>query len=72
MNYDPKNAFGNQKLIDELAKQARKQHIKKCKDCNGTGVLSEPCDFCEGMGCDECDDEGILEIGNCHCFYEKI
>jgi hypothetical protein len=72
MEYDPKNAFGNQKLIDELAKQAREEHIKKCKDCKGLGEITEPCEECDGLGCEECGDEGICNITDCHCAYEKI
>lgn len=66
--YDPKTAFGNEKLISTINKEKAEEREKlaraKCQYCDDAGRRDLECDQCSGRGtvevkCDHTDEQEL-------------
>lgn len=68
LEFNKENAL---KLIESIKKCIGEESHATCTDCNGSrlcqacegdGILIETCGWCNGKGCDACNDEGEKHI----------
>lgn len=67
-----KSALNNDEFRGEIIKKLRWMNYKihrVCPHCNGTRTIKnfQPCGFCNGQGCNSCDDTGMLYVRESMC-----